>query len=348
MQRRILCAILAVLLLAAVPAVAERTYYGAMMVDNCEEWVSLRDGPGTGCGRLAKVPLYAIVTDCEKSEWTGDFICCSYDGQRGYIMAKYLVPWADPEPELTARCESRLGFSFGYDNALLTVDADLSEDGQSLVLYPIETALPVRLEIMTAESVGMLPWKFLEVNAPADTEYEADTAEDGSEMHWFEKAADGVGQTYYAVDGAERAVVAVATYPAGDSAWRAQFSAVMHSIRFEDPTPIRVDWAEATKNALVVDPDGEYVTIMADEPVTDVALLALALTDFGEDGSVAYDIHVVYEQAAMAAEDHLVVKLAFPGDMPSYGIRFVDQNGETRAYFIGMSGQDGSLFLGAL
>ena len=83
----------------AVSALADTVHYGTMMVDNCEEWVSLRDGPGKGCGRLAKVPLYSIVTDCEKSEWTGDFMYCNYDGQWGYILAQYLVPWADPEPE---------------------------------------------------------------------------------------------------------------------------------------------------------------------------------------------------------------------------------------------------------
>ena len=88
-----------IVLLAAVPALAENTYLGTMMVDNCESWVSLRDGPGTGCRRLAKVPLYAIVTDAEQGPFTGDFTYCNYDGQYGYIMSKYLVPWADPEPE---------------------------------------------------------------------------------------------------------------------------------------------------------------------------------------------------------------------------------------------------------
>ena len=348
MRRRMLCALLIVMVLVAATAVAETTRYGTMMVDNCEEWVSLRDGPGTGCGRLAKVPLYAIVTDCEKSEWTGDFIYCNYDGQWGYILAQYLTPWADPEPELNARFDSGLGFSFGYDDALLAVDAESSEDGQRLMLCPVDTDLPVCLEIMTAESIGAMSCTFLEVNAPEDVEYEADVTDDGSAMQWFEKAADDsdeIAQIYYAVDGPERSVVAVATYPAGDGAWRAQFRAVMCSIRFGDVAPIRADWAEATKRALVVDPDGEYVTIMADEPLTGVALLALELADVREDGSIAWDASVIHEQGAMAAEDHLVVKIAFPGDMPMYGIRLVDACGETRQFAIAMSGRDGSLIL---
>ena len=99
MKGKLIILILIVSFMLTVSALADTVYYGTMMVDNCEEWVSLRDGPGTGCGRLAKVPLYSIVTDCEKSEWTGDFIYCNYDGQWGYILAQYLVPWADPEPE---------------------------------------------------------------------------------------------------------------------------------------------------------------------------------------------------------------------------------------------------------
>ena len=99
MKKKLIVLILIIAFMLTTAAIADTDYYGTMMVDNCEEWVSLRDGPGTGCGRLAKVPLYAIVTDCERSEWTGDFIYCNYDGQWGYILAQYLVPWADPEPE---------------------------------------------------------------------------------------------------------------------------------------------------------------------------------------------------------------------------------------------------------
>ena len=108
MTRRIVALIVALMLALGATALAETEteYLGNMMVDNCDEWVSLRDGPGTGCERLVKVPLYAVVTDCERGPLTGDFIYCCYDGQWGYILAKYLVPWADPEtpgPLLDAR-----------------------------------------------------------------------------------------------------------------------------------------------------------------------------------------------------------------------------------------------------
>ena len=111
MLKKTVALLLALMLTTALCAAAlgESTYYGSMMVDHCDEWVSLRNGPGTGCERIAKVPLYAVVTDCERGPLTGDFIYCCYDGQWGYILAKYLEPWADPEPEDAPLVDTRLG-----------------------------------------------------------------------------------------------------------------------------------------------------------------------------------------------------------------------------------------------
>ena len=331
------------------PALAERVWYGTMMVDNCEEWVSLRDGPGTGCGRLAKVPLYAIVTDAEWDSIWGDFIYCNYDGQYGYILSQYLEPWADPEPEGETRFDSPLGFSFTYDAGVFSVDADSSEDGQGLTLYPAEGDVPVYLEIMTGESLGVPLDRFLEVNAPADAVYETDATEDGARIRSFQKSADydvSILQVFYAVEDGDRSVAVIGTCPsAGGEVWLARFGAVVRSIGFTSALPLRVDWAEATTNVLVVDQDGDYVTIMADEPVTDVALLALELTDFDEDGNVAFDSEVLYEQDALRPDEHLVVKIAFYGDVPGYGIRLIDAAGEARQFAIALSGRDGSLLL---
>ena len=133
--------VLVLILLAAccTPAMAGSVYYGTMMVDHCDEWVSLRDGPGRGCGRIAQVPLYALVTGAEWDPLWGDFIYCNYDGQSGYILSQYLVPWADPEPDPEGEYVSDLGFAFRYDASVLTVDSDLSEDGQSLIVFPTDS-----------------------------------------------------------------------------------------------------------------------------------------------------------------------------------------------------------------
>ncbi len=57
-------------------------------VAGCENWVSLRETPSTSAYRLAKVPLGAKVTNCVRN---GAFVHCTYNGQSGYILAKYLV-----------------------------------------------------------------------------------------------------------------------------------------------------------------------------------------------------------------------------------------------------------------
>ena len=144
-----------VFFMLAVSALADTVHYGTMMVDNCEEWVSLRDGPGKGCGRLAKVPLYSIVTDCEKSEWTGDFMYCNYDGQWGYILAQYLVPWADPEPEegfvldVTMngyRVTAQHAYADGGENLLVTCE---DQQGNQKWSYATTTEDTTELELIT-------------------------------------------------------------------------------------------------------------------------------------------------------------------------------------------------------
>lgn len=208
LKRIIMLALCAALLACA--AQAEPEEYPVMMVDHCEEWVSLRAAPSTQAARLAKVPLFALVLDVQRDPAWGDFVYCSYDGQYGYILSQYLEGWMDPEP---------------------------------------------------------------------------------------------------------------------------------------DDMPIRVDWAEATDRAFVVDGDGEYVTLMADETLKDVQLLSLSLSGVDEDGNAAFDTETLYRQDVLAAEDWLVVRIAFPGDLPPYGISFTDEAGVQRRYAIGISGRDGDLIL---
>lgn len=130
--------------------------------------------------------------------------------------------------------------------------------------------------------------------------------------------------------------------------WGQRFTGLLRTLRFITGDPVRADWAEATPNAVVIDPDGEYVTLMADgEGVRNAQLLALSLSDAMQDGSVTFDSKVIYERDSVGPDAPLVVKIAFPGDIPCYGLRFTDAGGTTRQYAIGMSGYDGSLILEA-
>lgn len=60
----------------------------SMYVANCDEWVSLRSRPDTSSARLAKVPLGAKVSNIYYV--SDEFVSCTYNGRRGYILAQYL------------------------------------------------------------------------------------------------------------------------------------------------------------------------------------------------------------------------------------------------------------------
>ena len=348
-MKRTICLALA-LLLACACAAAERVPYGIMMVDNCREWVSLREAPDRGSRRLAKVPLYALVTDAEWTDGCGDFLFCDYDGQTGYILSEYLTPWADPEPEEgEVSFRSDLGFSFYYSPALMRVDPYASEDGHSLLVEPadgqdVEDA--VYLEILTPESTGRTPADYLRENAPEGTKYEEDGTEYGGTLRWFRRPYahnPEIMETVYAAEDGANGVSAVAVWPAEDGgAWEELFTELLRSLRFHGDELLSAGWAEEAAVALVLDEDGESVALSAKERVTDVALLSLELS--GGDGAL-FDAEVLAERAEILPGAPLVVKIAFPGDIPNYGVRVTDGDGKVRQYAISLSGRDGSLEL---
>ncbi len=89
-------------------AVKDQYYLGAMRIVNCSEYVSLRERPDKTSKVLAKVPLDAIVQNCNNNiqkylsgkykKQIKLFIECEYDGIKGYILKKHLKP--APEGEL--------------------------------------------------------------------------------------------------------------------------------------------------------------------------------------------------------------------------------------------------------
>lgn len=97
-MKRTIALVLSIVLLFAlcVPAfgdVSKGSYAGSMRVVNCEEWVSLRKTASTGGTRLAEVPLGATLTECVY--YDGNWMYGNYNGQKGFVLAKYLEPVAD-------------------------------------------------------------------------------------------------------------------------------------------------------------------------------------------------------------------------------------------------------------
>lgn len=64
-------------------------YLGQMRVVNCNEFVTLRDGPSTQANSVTKVPLGQVV---EAYAFNDEFFRCEYRGMDGFILASYLEP----------------------------------------------------------------------------------------------------------------------------------------------------------------------------------------------------------------------------------------------------------------
>ena len=83
---------------------------------------------------------------------------------------------------------------------------------------------------------------------------------------------------------------------------------------------------------------GQYDEFMADTSEYQVRILFSTQDAFFETE--------LYYADRLTAERPLVLGMVFHGDTSEYGISYTDGNGRTRRFYIGMSGDDGSLFLG--
>ena len=77
----------------------------------------------------------------------------------------------------------------------------------------------------------------------------------------------------------------------------------------------------------------------------DFKILSLTLEEVAEDGTISFSTEEIYSRESLTKDSPLLVKLAFFGTIPSYGISYVDENGATRNYAIAESGKDGSVIL---
>ena len=123
----------------------------------------------------------------------------------------------------------------------------------------------------------------------------------------------------------------------------------------EVPEPAVVTVEMADMNAIEDAPHDEC-SIEGSEPrtdimfrtstsITDVHVLGLTVKDSLADGSYSFAIHDLYSQELLAPDSPLVVHLTFYGDLPCYGISYVDTDGTKKSMMLEISGADGSLIL---
>lgn len=97
----------------------------------------------------------------------------------------------------------------------------------------------------------------------------------------------------------------------------------------------------------VADSDEGQMTIAftTDTACRDFSILALTLEDIDDEGRISFQNEVLFWLDTLMPERPLVVYLTFSGTIPNYGISYVDIDGELRYYYLGMSGEDGSIQL---
>lgn len=116
-MKKLSAALLALLLIFGAALAAEVS--PVMRVANCEKWVSLRESPSVKAKRITHVLLGDTVTGCAEAK--DGFIACEWQGQKGYILAKYLEPAPDaPEAafDFSGLPASRRAFDAQGENVL--------------------------------------------------------------------------------------------------------------------------------------------------------------------------------------------------------------------------------------
>ena len=84
---------------------------------------------------------------------------------------------------------------------------------------------------------------------------------------------------------------------------------------------------------------------MADSTVTDFQISSLFLESVDDYGNMNFSVTPLYTQDTLTPDWALVVDLTFYGDLPSYGISYVDANRQLWRFAIEISGYDGSIVL---
>lgn len=80
-------------------------------------------------------------------------------------------------------------------------------------------------------------------------------------------------------------------------------------------------------------------------PVKDLKFLNVELIDVDDNGKANFSSQEIYSQNVLEPQKPLVVEMNLPETVPTHGISYTDGNGQTKKFIIGLSGQDGSIFL---
>lgn len=259
----------------------------------------------------------------------------------------------EPEPITETLYETPWGFSFWYDADLFTVDDSQSESGESLMICPAGSDLPIFLEIMTPIAVGVPAEKYLEINGMDASNEDEYPCENGGMLKGFAEYADfneEILQSFYVAQAGDEWAAAYISCPV--EAWEGyghRLTGILKTIAFGPLPAVRVEEVEEDEDIpSVVIGDEDYntcVVFTARRPVKDFQVLDLEMSE--ESDEMAFLTTTLYTQDELTPNAPLRVSLTFWGDIPNNGISFVDEDGTLHRYAVDMSGEDGSLYLWA-
>lgn len=92
--------------------------------------------------------------------------------------------------------------------------------------------------------------------------------------------------------------------------------------------------------------EGEYqvsLVFTTERALRDFKFLSVSFADTDESGAVFFNTEELYAQDELTSERPFVVRTSFPGDMPTNGVSYIDENGVTQYFAVGDNGYDGSL-----
>lgn len=308
MKRFAVMILLLSMLLAALPAMADNVYYGNMEVVNCNEWVSLRETPGTRAKQLAKVPLGAAVTDCRQHD--ENWICAVYEGQEGYIQAKYLQ-----------QCEG-----LSVCSAMLIPDwCDYYEGmGDTVPAGAIPPNTIVRNCAVHASGRAFVEYYGYGVYV------DADLAVPYNELSHFPREVT-LHYDYRIFDEA---------YTPPALALGIAYAEDFDLAAFEFTTYDYTEFEPVDEDT----PRLRYV-LYADTAIRHVHLFSVSIQYNEATGEETVKATLENIQYEMAPEHPLAVTAVMYGDMPNLAVGYEDQTGAYHFAFVEMSGEDGSLYL---
>ena len=176
------------------------------------------------------------------------------------------------------------------------------------------------------------------------TDTDGDLWESGPRYELYLENNERVPNCYFALDDAQPGKLVYAVgggaelFSRGDSAYD------------ENGIVVRVQWANETWTDCdqFTAYSGDYevgIIFSASRTLRDFKVLSISLEDVDEDGMPVFSVLELYTQDALTPERPLFVQTSFPGDMPTNGISYLDDDGTTRYFSVSESGFDGSLIL---